>query len=224
MSRVLLKLRKGEAVKYVSHLELVRAFGFALRRAEIPVAYSAGFNPRPRMQFGRAVGVGVTSDDERIVLDLTSDMNPAEIRDRLNAKLPSGLEALSVEAVPEGVKSPLSAINAARFRIAVSWSEGCDSEAVRQAIDGMLESGELKVMRVRDTGSKEVDIRPYLLGVDSLAIENGDAVIEVTLGFDDSGGARPQDFVQALGSLVANLRVRGIHRIEQFRQERKAGE
>ena len=79
MNRVMLRLNKGEAVKYISHRDYVRAFEMALRRARVPVAYSSGFNPRANMSFGSAVGVGVESDDERILVELSKPIPPGEV-------------------------------------------------------------------------------------------------------------------------------------------------
>jgi len=213
MSHVLLKLRKGDKVKYISHLDLVRAFELALRRARIPVAYSSGFNPRPRMSFGPAVGVGVTSDDERIALELASPENPSEIRERLNSQLPDGLEVLSAEAAGG---SPMSGLNASRFQVTLACGGECDPAAVGRAVEELMKSAEVRVVRTRDVGTKEVDIRPFLLEADVVECSERSALVDVSLRLGNAGGARPQDFVQALLRLVPNFSVRKIRRLRQF--------
>ncbi len=212
----MLRLRKGEEVKYLSHLDLMRAFEFGLRRARIPIAYTEGFNPRPKTSFGSAISLGATSDDERIVLELASDMDPYELKERLNARLPGGFQVLEAEAVPEGVKSPISKLNASRFRMTFSYGDGCDCPAVESAVCGILDSPEVRVNRIREKkGNKEVDIRPNLLAADIMECSDGCAVIEVAVKMGE-GGARPQDFAQALGNRLPNISVKAIHRIEQF--------
>lgn len=214
MSRVLLRLRKGEEVKYLSHRDVIRTFEFALRRARIPVAYSAGFNPRPRMSFGSAVGVGVTSDDERIVLELGSPEDPSDVKEKMNSQLPSGLAVLEAEAVPdEGRRGGSSDLGGSQFQITVTG----DPLAIDRAIRELFESTEVRVVRVREGVTKEVDIRPHLLQADIVKSEEGCVSIQVSLGLGHSGGARPQDFVQALSDKVPNLNVRRIHRLKQFR-------
>ncbi|HUV05567.1 MAG TPA: TIGR03936 family radical SAM-associated protein [Armatimonadota bacterium] len=219
MSRVLLKLSKGDKVKYISHLDLIRAFELALRRARIPVAYSSGFNPRPRMSFGPAIGVGVTSDDERIVVELASPEDPSDILEKLNSQLPDGMELLSAEAVNG---SPLAGPNASRFQIAAVCGGECSPAAVARAVEQLMESAEVRVARVREGKTKEVDIRPFLLQADVTECEGRSVVLNVSLRLGDSGGARPQDFVQALLRLVPNLTVGRIHRLSQFRVDGKA--
>ena len=215
MSRVMLRLRKSEEIKYLSQLDLMRAFEYALRRAQAPVAYSEGFNPRPKMSFGTAVGCGVTSDDERIVVELASDIDAYELRERLNARLPDGLQVLDAEAVPEGAKSPISALNASRFRMVFSCD--CDCSSVESAVRGILDSPEVRVNRIREKkGNKEVDIRPGLLAAEVTECSDDSAVIEIAVKMGEAGGANPRDFTQALGNRLANISVKRIHRIEQF--------
>lgn len=217
MSRVLIKLRKGEPVKYISHLDLMRAFEHALRRADVPAAYSAGFNPRPRMSFGPAIAVGVTSDDERIVLQLASPEDPGAIKERLNRQLPAGIEAVSVETVPESEKSPLAGLNASEFRITVAGTGASDVQTVEKKVGELLAADQVKVVRKRGAETKEVDIRPYILGVDVAQRSANELVLGVRLRSGDSGGAGPQDFIQALGNLVPCLNVESIHRVRQYK-------
>ena len=213
MLRVLLRLRKGEEIKYLSHRDVIRAFEFALRRARIDTAYSSGFNPRPRMSFGSAIGVGVTSEDERIVLELASPQ--ADIVERLNSQFPNGLAVLEAEEIPEGMKSPLSGLNAVRFRLTLK----CEPAEVNAAIEKLLASDVVKVIREREGKTKEIDIRPYIM--EAGVVESGDstAVVDICLRVSDSGGGSPKDFVQALGNLVSNMTVRKIHKLSQFHIE-----
>ncbi|MBU0630749.1 MAG: TIGR03936 family radical SAM-associated protein [Candidatus Margulisbacteria bacterium] len=94
MPRIQIKYRKGEEVKYISHRDLIRAFGRAIRRAEIPIAYSQGFNPRMKISWGQALKVGASSEGETAELQLAVPMPPDEIMTRLNRQLPKGLAVL----------------------------------------------------------------------------------------------------------------------------------
>ena len=216
MSRVLLKLKKGDEVKYLSHLDLVRAFELTLRRAGVPVAYSQGFNPRPKMSFGSAVGVGVTSDDERIMLELASPVPPYQVMESLNSSLPPGIRVLDAVEIPDGVKSPISEINASRFRIDLVCDGSCDPSAVEQAIGALFDVSEVVVTRARKDETRTVDIRPNLLGARIIGREGDGISIEADLGFSDSGGATPRDFVQALQTRMSNLSMKRIHRMSQY--------
>lgn len=208
--RVSLKLRKGSEVKYLSHRDFIRAFEMALRRARIPVAYSEGFNPRPRMSFGTAIGVGVTSDDERIVLELNAPLSPETVKDELNACLPKGMQVLEAEALPEGVRRV--ALDISCFCVEV---EGA-TEDIKPSVIRLLQSKEIRVTREKEGVAKESDIRPNVLAAEVVEAGKGLTIIHLALRFGDSGGARPQDFMQALARTMPNLKVRSIHRRAQF--------
>ena len=99
MQRIKIRYTKGEAVKYISHRDLMRAFQRAARRAEIPVAYSQGFNPHMKISWGNALKVGATSEGEFAEIQLEKWIKPQELMERLNRQLPPGLEILEANLV-----------------------------------------------------------------------------------------------------------------------------
>ena len=94
MKRIKIKYRKGEAVKYISHRDLMRAFQRAARRAGLPVIYSQGFNPHMKISWGNALKVGAVSEAEYAEIQVEGWVKPADLMQQLNAQLPQGLEIL----------------------------------------------------------------------------------------------------------------------------------
>jgi radical SAM family uncharacterized protein/radical SAM-linked protein len=215
MFRVMLSLRKGEEVKYLSHRDFIHTFELALRRARVPIAHSQGFNPRPKMSFGSAIGVGVMSEDERIQLELAAPLAASDVKDALNASLPPGMEVLGANMVPEGEKSPISLLNASEFRIGIS-GEGCDPNNVQAALDQLLVSSEIRVIREKEGARKELDIRPYLVSAVQQSASDEALTVTVVLRFGDSGGAGPRDFLQAIKRILPGLEVQAVCRTRQF--------
>ncbi|MDI6827168.1 MAG: TIGR03936 family radical SAM-associated protein, partial [Armatimonadota bacterium] len=213
--RIMLRLKKGDSVKYIGHLDMLRAFEMALRRARIPLAYSAGFNPRPRMSFGSAIGVGVTSDDERIVLELSRPEPAEKIQERLNCQLPAGLKVLSAEEIPEEIKSPLAKLNVSVFRIIAKYQEAHESLCAGDLLEKMLSSSELRVSRARANKNKDVDIRPYILSADVIECSQNLIEFEISLRTNSSGGVSPRDFIEAARLFFPGLEVKNIHRLKQ---------
>ena len=82
--------KKGD-MRFISHLDLLRLFQRAMRRAHIPIFLTQGFNPHPKMSFRRAIKLGVESDAEEALFYVTGDMAPAEFMQKLNAELPEGI-------------------------------------------------------------------------------------------------------------------------------------
>lgn len=91
MQRIKIIYKKGEEVKYISHRDLMRAFQRAIRRADLPISYSQGFNPHMKVSWGQALKVGAASEAEEAILQLESWLKPEEVKLRLNKELPKGL-------------------------------------------------------------------------------------------------------------------------------------
>ncbi len=168
MQRLRLTFTRGEEAKYVSHLDLARLWERAVRRARLPLAYSAGFTPHPRLSFAAPLAVGLTSDGELLELYLTEPSPPAEVQARLGAQLPPGLALLSVveEADAPSLQSRVrAALYLARFRTAIP------DLAARVA--AFLARERVPYERKRERKGKTLDLRPY---VEQLAvIEDGQA-------------------------------------------------
>lgn len=94
MQRIRIKYRKGEEVRFLSHRDLMRAVQRAIRRADLPVAYSQGFNPHMKISWGNALKVGATSEEEFAELQFDGWSKPDEVKIRLNRQLPKGLAIL----------------------------------------------------------------------------------------------------------------------------------
>ncbi len=93
MYELRLYLSKKGRIKFVSHLDMFRMMQRAVRRAEIPLWYTEGFNPHPYISFLLALSLGVESEGEPVDLRIVGDMSPEEVKERLNACLPEGLKA-----------------------------------------------------------------------------------------------------------------------------------
>ena len=103
--KVRIKFRKNGVMKFIGHLDIMRFFQKALRRADIPVAFSGGFSPHMIMSFANPLGVGLTSDGEYFDLELTEPISSKEAVNRLNAQMAEGMEVLSFVQIPDDKKA-----------------------------------------------------------------------------------------------------------------------
>jgi radical SAM-linked protein len=94
VQRIKVVYKKGEEVRFISHRDLMRALQRAIRRADLPIAYSEGFNPHMKISWGNALKVGATSDHEEAELQFGGWIKPDEVKARLNGTLPKGLAIL----------------------------------------------------------------------------------------------------------------------------------
>ncbi|MCX7773392.1 MAG: TIGR03936 family radical SAM-associated protein, partial [Clostridia bacterium] len=107
---------RGEALKYIAHLDVLRVFERALKRSKLPVSYTQGFNPRQKLVFGLPMSIGLTSESEYADIELDAETTPDEFVERLNISLPEGIRIL--EAVPQTVRDNImNQISAARYEI-----------------------------------------------------------------------------------------------------------
>lgn len=99
MQRIKIRFTKGEDIKFISHRDLMRVFQRAIRRADLPMAYSQGFNPHMKISWGQALKLGKTSDNEEATLHIDGWLKPHEVMAKLNKELPQGLEILEANLV-----------------------------------------------------------------------------------------------------------------------------
>lgn len=160
--KVRVKFAKEGAMKFIGHLDIMRYFQKALRRAQIPVAFSEGFSPHMIMSFAAPLGVGVTSTGEYFDMELTEKMTSAEMTERLNKTMAEGMKVLSVREVPDGKANVCMALVAAADYL-VSFREGKElTPDWKEHWDAFLSQDEIRIMRKTKRNVVETDIRPWI--------------------------------------------------------------
>jgi radical SAM-linked protein len=203
----------GESVKYVGHLDLARAWERAIRRARLPLAYTQGFNPQPRLQFAAALPVGYTSQVELADIYLNEPLAPETAVARLAVALPEGIRPLAAVEVPREAPSLQSQLVAASYRVAVF--------SIPYSLRDRLSAfwGQASAPRQRRRGKEVVayDLRPLVL---ELAYEGpcaapwpgGDPgeAFTTTMRSEPAATGRPDELLAELGYGSA---PRAIHRL-----------
>lgn len=191
--RLRFKYSKTGDAAFLGHLEMLRFWQRAMRRAGLPLAYSGGFNPHPRLAFGPALAVGVESLAEYLDAELTETVIPEEIKIRLQAELPAGLELLLAVPVSAGAKALTAVIDVAAYR--VSWLEPPDEHLLRQKIDGLLACKVIQASRPGRGTETTKDIRP---GIFQLEVTPKNT-LEMLLESSAKGNVRPEQVLKAMG-------------------------
>ncbi len=166
MAIIRTKFRRSDEVKFISHLDLMKVFERAIRRARLPIAYSQGFNPHPSMVFGLPLGVGVTSDAEYGDFEVTDDeLSINEFVDRLNAQLPRGLEIISAKA-RHSKQNIMATIAASEYVVIVGTSSECIEKNIKSYINKYLSQETIIVKKKTKSGIKDTDIRDMIFDLD----------------------------------------------------------
>jgi radical SAM-linked protein len=203
--RLRITFSKGEAPKYISHLDLARTWERVFRRAGLPVAYSQGFNPRPRFQVAAALPVGVSGRAELLDVWLTEPMAPLEALSRLRIALPSGLEVVGVVDVDLRSPSLQSQMRAAVYRAIVRSPE--PPEAIRHRVAALLEVPTLPRRRQHKGKLQSYDLRPFIQSIEFEPGEDGEHVLMMRLQASPDGAGRPDEVLDVLGLSLAGYTI-----------------
>jgi radical SAM-linked protein len=186
-SKVRIRFRKTGDLRLISHHDLLRFFERLIRRAQLPMRWTQGFNPHPRLVFALPLSLGIVGSQEVVELELEGDISPQEVSDRLASHTLPGIEILSVEAIDPKITAH---VRRAGYRLEVppNWRDG-----LNERIQSLLDTDHHWVERTRPK-PRRFDLKPYLesLRFDSVAL---DMILKVT----PTGGVRPEEVLQALG-------------------------
>lgn len=201
---VRLRFSVGEPGRFISHLDVLRLMSRAVRRAGLPIAYSQGFSPTPRLAFASSLPVGVTSAAEYVDLQLNTPVEWEQVKNRLNDVLPDGFRILAGAALPEKYPPLMSLITTARYQIKV-LGEAPDLE--KKTAD-LIASGQILASVKRKNKEEQVDVRGL---IDSLAYDPLQRLIELQCASGVQANLRPMDLLPLLG---LELRDVLIHRTD----------
>lgn len=171
------KFTRGEELKYISHLDMMKLFERALRRSRIPIYYSQGFNPHPQIVFGLPLSVGVTSSAEYVDFELSEDMDPVQFVETLNKQLPEGLK-LSDAKIRATKSNIMASISKASYEILVAIAQNPEMDEVNENILRFLDNGEVVIKKESKGKVKDVNIRPMIHKFSASYIENRSITID----------------------------------------------
>lgn len=195
LQRLRIVFGKGAELKYISHLDLLRVWERALRRARVPLAYSEGFNPRPRLFFAAALAVGCTGRAEILDLLLERRVELDQFVLAVRAQMPHGLELDSVSEVALTGPTLSSEVIAAEYEARVQESR----DAVQARVDSLISAASIPRQRERPAGARAYDLRPLIQDLQLESEHNGATVIRMRLQADAHGTGRPDEVMAALG-------------------------
>ncbi|MEZ3181410.1 TIGR03936 family radical SAM-associated protein [Streptomyces pimonensis] len=170
MQRIRLRYTKRGRLRFTSHRDFQRAFERALRRAEVPMAYSAGFTPHPKVSYANAAPTGTGSEAEYLEIALTEPRDPERLRVLLDESMPAGLDIVeAVEARTSGLADRLTA-SVWELRL-----DGVGPEDARRAVDAFNAAGTVEVQRRTKNGVRTFDARSAVVGLESAETHSSSA-------------------------------------------------
>ena len=206
--RYVIKFTKESSIKFISHLDLMRTIQRVIRRADLPMEYSKGFNPHMAMSIAQPLSVGVYSDAEYMDIVLVEELSEEEVINRLNAKTASGIKFLNAKKVVnfEGQKKvpqSMALVDAARFTIKMICK---DANIVEEKMKALEKESQWTTIKKSKKGEKEVNLKTMIKEM-KYWINNDELIINIVV----SSGSREH----LSPDLVANYIKNNIPEIEE---------
>lgn len=159
--KVRIKFSKYSSMIFIGHLDMMRYFQKAMRRAEIDISYSQGFNPHQIMSFAAPLGVGIYSNGEYVDIQVESATTSKDMMDALNGVMAEGVEVLSVKKLPDDAKNAMASVAAASYT--VRFREGYEpSFDYRSAFEKFQAKKSIMITKQTKKSEKELDLAPSI--------------------------------------------------------------
>lgn len=190
MKKLRLALNKGEKLRFLSHLDYAQAVERMIRRADIRMAYSEGFNPHMKISFSSALALGVTAAAEYIDMDVLEEDSLESIMERLNRVAPPGLEVLDGKEMPDKVKKMMAICNYAIYEVTgpmtadVEWSE---------LLKTFNEASEISYEKVTPKKTRIIDVKEFVKESITAHVDDGKVTLVMGIGIYPQGTIKPSE-------------------------------
>jgi radical SAM-linked protein len=194
LNRYRITFTRDPSVRFVGHLDLVKTWERILRRADLPVVYSQGFHPLPKITFASALPVGCTSEAELMDVVLAEPFDPSAMMQRLMLTLPAGIGIASIVEVPLNAPALQAELRWAEYLVTVETGEA--QEQIEAQVQAILAAPTLP----RERRGKSYDLRPLVLALSVESAQASRAQLAMRLRADAAAGTgRPDEVLAALG-------------------------
>ena len=196
MNRYRITYTRDRTVRFVGHLDLAKTWERILRRADLPLAYSQGFHPLPKLTFASALPVGCTSEAELMDMLLTEPLDPSELMQRLSFTLPAGIGIASIAQAPLNAPALQAELRWAEYLVTIETNESRDQIEAR--VQTLLSSDSV----MRERRGKSYNLRPLVLSLALEARPSPSSCVQLAMRLRadaNAGTGRPDEVVSALG-------------------------
>ena len=197
MQRLRVRFRRGEEIRFISHLDLMRLWQRAFHRAGIALAYSEGFNPHPRISLAVPLALGITSQAELMDVFCRRQVSPHWFTGAVSQQLPPGIEILQVYQIDLSQPSLPSQVRFAEYEVEVETEK--ETKDIEAAITSLLSVKHLPWQHQRDTGPRNYDLRALIDDLWLIRWHRPHCTLGMRLRCDSSGAGRPEQVALALG-------------------------
>tara|TARA_Y100001933_G_C18984877_1_gene558103 strand:- start:971 stop:1678 length:708 start_codon:yes stop_codon:yes gene_type:complete len=225
MSTLRIQYVKKDSMKFLSHLEMVRFMERAFRRMELPLKFSQGFNPHPKISFAAPLAVGVSSEAEIVEVELTEAIDLNAFIKNHSDNVPAGLSFVRAKEV-SGSGKLMALVCASEYLVEVRYKDsapGSEHRNEMESLTQLLDKEEIMIQKKTKKGKiKDVNIRPFVIDAKYVLSEGDRSIYRLTVATGSNGNLKPEVFVDSLMKemgLEASVEALRVHRLELFTQK-----
>jgi len=208
---VRIRFAKHGKVRFISHRDVARAFERAFRVERLPLAFTQGFAPRPKVSFGLALSVGHESDAEYLDFELVGPVPLDPLASRLSGALPEGIDVTGVAPLVDRAPALQESVTAVSYRVAVNRDHGAlEGAELAGIVEGARASSALPVTRNRKGREVTDDLRPIVRSMTVVDVDDLGPVLDLELSTNPRG-ARPAEVLAAISGDLVDRRVLRTH-------------
>lgn len=207
--RVRITFSKQGPLRFIGHLDLHRMWERAMRRAELPLSYSQGFHPQPKISLAAALPLGFSSRGEVLDVRFNEELSTEDITSRLQGSLPPDIKIIRVESVDERAPALQTQVLSAAYNIHLT--EPIDGSDLNRRVEQLMMSESI----LRERRGKSYDLRPLIEMLSVITEANGTVWMKMTLSAREGATGRPEEVLSALEIEPETARVERIRLIFQ---------
>jgi radical SAM-linked protein len=200
--RIRITFAKQGALRYIGQLDLHKLWERAARRAELPLAYSQGFHPQPKINIAAALPLGFSSRCEVMDMKLEREIPLDGLREKLQGTLPTGIQVLNLESADERAPALQTQVVAAEYE--VTLTESVDGSELKRKVNSVLESESI----IRERRGKKYDLRPLIENLTPIPslLGRGEKIL-MCLAAREGATGRPEEVLDVLGIAFEGTRI-----------------
>lgn len=215
VNKLRLKFSKNGPIKFIGHLDLMRYFQKAIRRADIDIKYSEGFSPHQVLSFAQPLSVGATSDGEYLDMTVNSMISVKDVMDRLNSVMNEGVEILDIAELAEGEDKAMTLSVAAMYSLRLR--DSADFEDWTYKLEEYLKGDKLPAMKKTKSGEKEIDMKQMIF---NYSFDHENRKVDILLSMSSKETLKPallfEYFYKSAGREF-DTKFLDIHRIDIYK-------
>lgn len=210
-----MKFEKRDEVKYIGHLDTMRTFTRCIKKTNLPIKFSSGFNPRVQLAFALPLAVGVTSQCEYFDLELNGDVETEEVIKELNKNLPDGFKVITCEKL-EKAKGLMSLVKEAVYEISLMLNIEEIDKTVEMLNQEFSKESIIVTKQGKNGKEEELDIKPLIIDYEIVQKSFNTVVVRVHCLAGSKNNLNPNYVVQMLQKLLGDEVIDdyNIHRVE----------